>query len=918
MDFVTKVKRRRLGKYKPFKRGVCSMGNFWDEFASDDGGQVVAGGMRGSKGGSKAAAARRRRAAADGTVFPVFMLQFNDMGAGQVDLHEFVGGVAPTFTRTTTAMTTKLSPTFVGNYRPTMMFDFMQESTIDQVGAASMTFTRSGTATRVNNAKKIEVVAADTPRFDYDPVTGVLRGLLIEPGVTNLWKSSGDLRASLDGNPVAGWGNFVDADTDAIISTVRSPSGEAATKLRCTTTGPAQRQVSQAFTGTDNTVYTCSVFAKKGEASAIALAATTKTPAFPNALFDLATGTLIGNFSSGGESLSASGIEPWGDGWYRCWISFDVKAGAGSPACNFQLQTAAHSNFSGNIGDGLYLWGAQAELSPNWLPTSYIPTTTATVTRGSDQGAVSSLAGFYSQIAGTLLQEIYVPLDQGTTTNVHRFLGGFNDGTSNNRVAPFVGGDSDTVRTVITTGGVGQSDLTTVGFAYASIVKHACAWQTNDLAGCINGGAVATDTTISVPTVDRFTLLAPGNQALLGHLRRIAYFPSRLQDAALQALTTGSTALTNGVLLTQVASGVARSYYDPTSKNYLGYLAEGQRTNLVVRSEEAENASWVKTDTTPTANQDIAPDGAMTADHLAEGVAGTASVVSANFTITAAAAVAGSVWLKRGNHDWVAVVLADSTVASFVTVWFNLATGAVGSAVNTGVATNAAGFITAYPNGWYRCEVRGNINGGFTSANLRTRSSAADNSATRVNNATRYQWGAQAEDNVVFASTYIPTAGASATRNADVLTYPITVNSSQVSFFAELTPLGINSPTALGIAALYTGVNDAIELGINAVTNAFFANIYSGGVYQGPPGAGTAVVNTPVKIGCGCKTDDGQFVVNGILAAADISLTPPASLTALGVGTLRNGTSGQPFAAISSVSGYNTRLPNSRIQSLTA
>lgn len=49
-----------------------------------------------------------------------------------------------------------------------------------------VTFTRAGaTATRVNSAGVIETVAADAPRFDFDPATLVCRGLLIEQTRTN-------------------------------------------------------------------------------------------------------------------------------------------------------------------------------------------------------------------------------------------------------------------------------------------------------------------------------------------------------------------------------------------------------------------------------------------------------------------------------------------------------------------------------------------------------------------------------------------------------------------------------------------------------------------------------------------------------------------------------------------------------------
>ena len=47
-------------------------------------------------------------------------------------------------------------------------------------------------------------------------------------------------------------------------------------------------------------------------------------------------------------------------------------------------------------------------------------------------------------------------------------------------------------------------------------------------------------------------------------------------------------------------------------------LVEIPRTNLVLRSEDFDNASWIKADSTVTANATTSPSGTMTADKLVE------------------------------------------------------------------------------------------------------------------------------------------------------------------------------------------------------------------------------------------------------------------------------------------------------------
>ena len=257
--------------------------------------------------------------------------------------------------------------------------------------------------------------------------------------------------------------------------------------------------------------------------------------------------------------------------------------------------------------------------------------------------------------------------------------------------------------------------------------------------------------------------------------------------------TTATTVLSTG-LIGAVASGDPRSYYDPTSLTYLGYLAEGARTNLGLSSEDLRSAAagnpvteWTNTDTTVTVAGTTAPDGANTGNLITEGSAGTAVVLN-SFTGTADVSYATARFMKIGNTNWVFMDISETAaVANGIRVWFNLSTGVVGTVTNAGTATGGAGRIKAYPNGWYRCEVSGTVGNAATGISTRSFSASADNSTTRVANATRYEWGAQIENNVSFASSYIPTTTLAVARNADVLTYPTTgwYSDTQGTAFAE-------------------------------------------------------------------------------------------------------------------------------------
>ena len=73
----------------------------------------------------------------------------------------------------------------------------------------------------------------------------------------------------------------------------------------------------------------------------------------------------------------------------------------------------------------------------------------------------------------------------------------------------------------------------------ASVRKIAFAYRTNDFAASANGGAATTDTSGTLPTNDRMTIGAQNinSNTFTGYMQRITYYPTRLTDAQLQALT---------------------------------------------------------------------------------------------------------------------------------------------------------------------------------------------------------------------------------------------------------------------------------------------------------------------------------------------------------------------------------------------
>jgi len=161
-------------------------------------------------------------------------------------------------------------------------------------------------------------------------------------------------------------------------------------------------------------------------------------------------------------------------------------------------------------------------------------------------------------------------------------------------------------------------------------------------------------------------------------------------------------------------------------------------TNLFVRSEQFENASWQKqggSETIILPNVETAPNGTLTGDKMYPNTTGTfRGVFQVNFPINT---YRHSVYAKKGGKDFLFLYVVGSTASTGC--WFNLNTGTIGTVGSSW--SNA--IIENVGNGWYRCSATVSITN--TINNIYYFVSDTNNSFAVTANGTDgiFLWGAQ-------------------------------------------------------------------------------------------------------------------------------------------------------------------------------
>ena len=423
---------------------------------------------------------------------------------------------------------------------PTTRPSFTANFARSQQMPPQFTFSRASTGTYVGENGLIQTTTNNTPRFVWE--NSRCQGLLIEEARTNYNYPSNDLSDSR-----------YTVSPNYTTSNQSAPDGSNDAVYFAETVGASGLYINPAVSTQTFTSSTASVYVKViGDRRYFSIREANTSNNWVRAVFDC---TGEGSYKTvEGDVVTRTGFTPYienvGDGWYRCSLNVtystaqrvgfyfgpsDTDTGGGATNSGYGAAGA-----TGLAGSGSVLWGYQQEAGG--FPTSLIPTTTAAVTRAADTCEITgtNFSSWYNSGAGTICATFRSQFPDGEETTILQSTGANTfrifDFTNYNRVQ-FLYGSTNIYSNNATSGYPAESDFSSAAMFYTDD------GTASSVGGSFQGFPVVSTTgtggvTVSGLRFAPFTGASGALQASSAHLSRISYYPTRLPDDALEALTT--------------------------------------------------------------------------------------------------------------------------------------------------------------------------------------------------------------------------------------------------------------------------------------------------------------------------------------------------------------------------------------------
>lgn len=432
----------------------------------------------------------------------------------------------------------------------TLHYKFAENKTLVAETGPTLTSSRAGTATYVDASGDLATAASNVARFTHDK-DGVSLGVLIEEARTNICLYSEDFGS--------GW-IAIDQGAKGTPNSAVAPDGTTTADVLMDNNagGGGHARSVRVLTLATSTEYTLSRYYKaKGlDWARLFLSANGSPHKQIWAYFDLTNGVV----GSTGSDNTGAWIEDVGNGWFRCSVSGVTDASDTYGQLAEYVAVGDNDTFVDLDGtSSVYVWGAQLEVGE--APTSYIKTTTTSVTRPKDTILTTDVSWYTQGLTspGTFFQHAGLPVEDGTGPEQWLYELKDSGDASGIRIRKNSGGSAFTslVSGGSTTQGIAGNASGPADWSDFKVVTRA---EENNLKQALDGTVGTADTSSSSGLVaaDGFGL---GRGATATDfptvliIKEFAYFDEALSDSTIAALTDGSTTV-EGVYATSGGTGV--------------------------------------------------------------------------------------------------------------------------------------------------------------------------------------------------------------------------------------------------------------------------------------------------------------------------------------------------------------------------
>jgi hypothetical protein len=388
--------------------------------------------------------------------------------------------------------------------------------------------TRATTATRFNSAGLIESVASGVPRLDYYTSGGTAGcpALLVEASGSNFVLNSQNTATdwTIGANTASGYVDVIGVSGNTITATSSGNIGGTVFLRRSLNTVLAS-----------GSTHTVSFLMRQTGAHTIG----------GYWIGIVGVGDLGGGFDvsgsfSSGAIYSASGainrirrVERWGTDVYRCSETFTLTASG--TLDRILMGPVAAVNSTASVASGTQMSFAAPQIELGAIPTSFIPTTAAAVTRNADVVTLSgAVSGCIGQTEGTMYWE-------GAINRFDRVFFILASGTSTTQLVRLQTTGAGLMQFVVVSGTIQANIATSGAITLGQFYKVAVAYKENDFVFFLNGAQVGVqDTSGTLPTNlnSVYLLNSNGTEITDQRCRAAALYTTRLTDSELAALTT--------------------------------------------------------------------------------------------------------------------------------------------------------------------------------------------------------------------------------------------------------------------------------------------------------------------------------------------------------------------------------------------